>query len=172
MSAPFFTEFFPGRAAAPPAQGATVGVCREARAWPFEPEEHPITACPPRPRVLVVHRDALLREAIAVVVAAYSGVAEVACVGSAAETLRLADHGGFGAALVDLGLPQAELASLIGALREAGARVVGLAGTDAEATAGRRAGVDAVGRAERPLAALLAELFPEVDSLPAPPPDE
>jgi hypothetical protein len=29
-----------------------------------------------------------------------------------------------------------------------------------------------VGRAERPLAALLAELFPEVDSLPATAPDE
>jgi hypothetical protein len=107
-----------------------------------------------------------------VVVAAYSGVAEVACVGSTPETLRLTDHGGFGAALVDLGLPQAEIASLVGALRGAGARVVGLAGTDAEAAAGRRAGVDAVGRAERPLATLLAELFPEVDSLPATAPDE
>jgi hypothetical protein len=107
-----------------------------------------------------------------VVVTAYSGVAEVACVGSTPETLRLTDHGGFGAALVDLGLPKAELASLIGALREAGARVVGLAWTDAEAAAGRRAGVDAVGRAERPLAALLAELFPEVDPLPATAPDE
>jgi fructose-1,6-bisphosphatase/inositol monophosphatase family enzyme len=136
------------------------------------PEEHSITDSPAAPRVLVVHRDALLREAIAVVVAAYSGVAEVACVGSAAETLRLTDHGGFGAALVDLGLPKAEIASLVGALRGAGARVVGLAGTDAEAAAGRRAGVDAVGRAERPLAALLAELFPEVDSLPATAPDE
>jgi DNA-binding response OmpR family regulator len=107
-----------------------------------------------------------------VVVAARPDVAEVTCADSAAETLRLADHGGFGAALVDLGLPQAEVASLVGALREAGARVVGLAGTDAEAAAGRRAGVDAVGRAERPLAALLAELFPEVDSLPATAPDE
>jgi CheY-like chemotaxis protein len=136
------------------------------------PEEHSITDRPASPRVLVVHRDALLREAIAVVVAARPDVAEVACVGSAAETLRLADHGGFGAALVDLGLPKAEIASLVGALRGAGARVVGLAGTDAEAAAGRRAGVDAVGRAERPLAALLAELFPEVDSLPATAPDE
>jgi CheY-like chemotaxis protein len=136
------------------------------------PEEHAITDRPVAPRVLVVHRDALLREAIAVVVAAYSGVAEVTCADSAAETLRLADHGGFGAALVDLGLPKAEIASLVGALRGAGARVVGLAGTDAEAAAGRRAGVDAVGRAERPLAALLAELFPEVDSLPATAPDE
>ena len=106
------------------------------------------------------------------VVAAYSGVAAVACADSAAETLRLADHGGFGAALVDLGLPQAEIASLVGALRGAGARVVGLAGTDAEAAAGRRAGVDAVGRGERPLEALLAELFPEDGSLPATAPDE
>jgi hypothetical protein len=107
-----------------------------------------------------------------VVLAARPGVAEVACAGSAAETLRFADHGEFGMALIDLGLPKAELASLVGALRGAGTRVVGLAGTDAEAAAGRRAGVDAVGRAERPLAALLAELFPEVGSLPATAPDE
>ena len=106
------------------------------------------------------------------VLAARPDVAEVTCADSAAETLRLADQGGFGAALVDLGLPKAEVASLVGALRGAGARVVGLAGTDAEAAAGRRAGVDAVGRAERPLAALLAELFPEVGSLPATAPDE
>ena len=106
------------------------------------------------------------------VLAARPGVAEVACVGSAAETFRLADQGGFGAALVDLGLPQAEVASLVGALRGAGARVVGLATTDAEAAAGRRVGVDAVGRAERPLVALLAELFPEVASLPAPASDD
>ena len=104
--------------------------------------------------------------------AARPGVAEVACAGSAAESLRLADQGGFGAALVDLGLPKAEVESLVGALRGAGARVVGLAGTDAEAAAGRRAGVDAVGRVERPLAALLAELFPEVGSLPATAPDD
>jgi DNA-binding NarL/FixJ family response regulator len=122
---------------------------------------------PPPPRFLVVHRHALLREAIAVVLAAYPGVTEVACADSAAETLRLADQGGFGAALVDLGLPKAEVESLVGALRGAGARVVGLAGTDAEAAAGRRAGVDAVGRAARPLAALLAELFPKADSLPS-----
>ena len=106
------------------------------------------------------------------VLAARPGVAEVTCAGSAAETLRLADQGGFGAVLIDLGLPQAELASLVGALRGAGARVVGLAGTDAEAAAGRRAGVDAVGRAERPLEALLAELFPEGSSLPATAPDD
>jgi hypothetical protein len=107
-----------------------------------------------------------------VVLAARPGVAEVACADSAAETLRLADQGGFGTALVDLGLPKAEVESLVGVLREAGARVVGLAGTDAEAAAGRRAGVDAVGRAERPLAALLAELFPETGSLPATAPDD
>jgi DNA-binding NarL/FixJ family response regulator len=107
-----------------------------------------------------------------VVLAAHPGVAAVACVGSAAETLRLADQEGFGTALIDLGLPQAEVESLVQALRRAGARVVGLAGTDAAAAAGRRAGVDAVGRAERPLAALLAELFPEVGSLPAPALDE
>jgi DNA-binding NarL/FixJ family response regulator len=107
-----------------------------------------------------------------VVLAASPGVAEVACAGSAAEALGLADHGGFGTALIDLGLPQAEVASLVQALRGAGARVVGLATTDAEAAAGRRAGVDAVGRAERPLAALLAELFPEVGSRPAPAPDD
>ena len=101
------------------------------------------------------------------VLAARPDIAEVACADSAAGTLRLANQGGFGAALVDLGLPKAEVDALVGALRGAGARVVGLAGTDAEAAAGRRAGVDAVGRAERPLAALLAELFPEVGSLPA-----
>ena len=106
------------------------------------------------------------------VLAAHSGVAAVACAGSAAESLGLADHGGFGAALVDLGLPKAEIASLVGALHGAGARVIGLAGTDAEAAAGRRAGVDAVGRAERPLAALLVELFPEDGSLPATAPDD
>lgn len=75
-------------------------------------------------------------------------------------------------ALVDLGLPKAEVQSLVGALREAGSQVVGLAGTDAEAAAGRRAGVDAVGHAEQPLAALLAELFPEVGSLPTTVPDD
>jgi DNA-binding NarL/FixJ family response regulator len=107
-----------------------------------------------------------------VVLAAHPDIAEVACADSAPETLRLADQGGFGVALVDLGLPQAEVASLVGALRRAGARVVGLAGSDAEAAAGRRAGVDAVGRAERPLVALLAELFPEVGSLPAPAPED
>jgi DNA-binding response OmpR family regulator len=126
----------------------------------------------PSPRVLVVHRHALLREAIAVVLAACPGVTEVTCADSAAGTLRLADPGGYGAALVDLGLPKAEVQSLVGALREAGTRVVGLAGTDAEAAAGRRAGVDAVWRVERPLAALLAELFPEVDSLPTTVPDD
>jgi hypothetical protein len=110
-------------------------------------------------------------EAIAVVLGTRPDVAEVACADSA-ETLRLADQGGFGAALVDLGLPKAEVASLVGALRRAGTRVVGLATTDAEAATGRRVGVDAVGRAERPLAALLAELFPGVDSLPAPAPDD
>jgi CheY-like chemotaxis protein len=132
----------------------------------------PITDRPPSPRVLVVLRHALFCEAIAVVLAAHPGVAEVVCADSAAETLGLADHGGFGVVLVDLGLPQAEVASLVQSLRGAGARVVGLAGTDAEAAAGRRAGVDAVGRVERPLAALLAEVFPEVGSLPAPAPDE
>ena len=106
------------------------------------------------------------------VLASRPGVAEVACADSAAGTLRLANQGGFGVALVDLGLPQAQVESLVGALRGAGTRVVGLAGTDAEAAAGRRAGVDAVGRAERPLAALLAELFPEVGSLPATAPDD
>ena len=106
------------------------------------------------------------------VLAARPGVAEVTCADSAAETLGLADQGGFGAALIDLGLPQAEVASLVQALRGAGARVVGLAGTDAEAAAGRRAGVDAVGRAERPLVALLAELFPGVDSPPTTAPNE
>jgi hypothetical protein len=106
-----------------------------------------------------------------VVLAARPGVAEVTCADSA-ETLGLADQGRFEAALIDLGLPQAEVASLVGALRGAGVRVVGLATTDAEAAAGRRAGVDAVGRAERPLVALLAELFPEVASLPAPAPDD
>jgi DNA-binding NarL/FixJ family response regulator len=114
----------------------------------------------------------VLREAIAAVLTARPGVAEVVCAGSAAGTLRLADQGGFGAALVDLGQPKADVESLVGALRGAGTRVVGLAGTDAEAAAGRRAGVDAVGRAERPLAALLAELFPEVGSLPATARDE
>ncbi len=132
----------------------------------------PITDRPPSLRVLVVHRDTLLREAIAVVLAARPGVAEVTCADSAAETLGLAHQGGFGAALIDLGLPQAEVASLVQAWRGAGARVVGLATTDAEAAAGRRAGVDVVGRAERPLVALLAELFPEVGSLPAPAPDD
>jgi hypothetical protein len=107
-----------------------------------------------------------------VVLAARPGVAEVVCADSAAETLGLTDQGGFGVALVDLGLPQAEVASLVQAWRGAGTRVVGLATTDAEAAAGRRAGVDAVGRAERPLAALLTELFPEVGSLPAPAPDD
>jgi hypothetical protein len=102
-----------------------------------------------------------------VVLAAYPGVAEVACPDSAAETFRLDDQGEFRAALVDLGLPKAEVESLVGALRGAGVRVVGLAGTDAEAATGRRARVDAVGRAEQPLAALLAELLPEVGSLPA-----
>ena len=106
------------------------------------------------------------------VLAARPGVAEVTCADSAPETLGLADQGGFGAVLIDLGLPQAEVDALVQALRGAGARVVGLAGTDAEAAAGRRAGVDAVGRAERPLVALLAELFPEVGSLPAPAPDD
>ena len=106
------------------------------------------------------------------VLAARPGVAEVTCAGSAAEALRLADHGEFGMALIDLGLPKAEVASLVGALRGTAARVVGLASTDAEAAAGRRAGVDAVGRAERPLEALLVELFPEVDSLPATAPDD
>ena len=101
------------------------------------------------------------------VLAAHPGVAEVTCADSAAESLRRADQGGFGTALIDLGLPKAELALLVGALRGAGTRVIGLAGTDAEAAAGRRAGVDAVGRAERPLVALLAELFPEDGSLPA-----
>jgi DNA-binding response OmpR family regulator len=122
--------------------------------------------------VLVVHRDTLLGEAIAVVLAARPDVAEVTCAPSAAESLRFTDQGGFEEALVDLGLPKAELESLVRALREAGARVVGLAGTDAEAAAGRRAGVDAVGRAERPLVALLAELFPEGGSLPAPAQDD
>jgi hypothetical protein len=105
------------------------------------------------------------------VLAARPGVAEVACADSAAGTLRLADQGGFGAALVDLGLPKAEVEFLVGAFPGSGAQVVGLAGTDAEAAAGRRAGVDAVWRVERPLAALLAELFPEVRSLPTTAPD-
>ena len=106
------------------------------------------------------------------VLAARPDIAEVTCADSTAETLRLADQGGFGAVLIDLGLPKGEVASLVGALRGSGARVVGLAGSDAEAAAGRRARVDAVGRGERPLEALLAELFPEVGSLPATAPDE
>ena len=106
------------------------------------------------------------------VLAACPGVTEVACADSAAGTLRLADQGGFGAALVDLGLPKAEVESLVGAFPGSGAQIVGLAGTDAEAAAGRRAGVDAVWRVERPLAALLAELFPEVGSLPTTVPDD
>jgi hypothetical protein len=107
-----------------------------------------------------------------VVLAACPGVTEVACADSAAGTLRLADQGGFGAALVDLGLPKAEVESLVGAFPGSGAQIVGLAGTDAEAAVGRRAGVDAVWRVERPLAALLAELFPEVGSLPTTVPDD
>ena len=105
------------------------------------------------------------------VLAARPDVAEVACADSAG-TLHLAAQGGLETALIDLGLPQAEVESLVGTLRGSGTRVIGLAGTDAEAAAGRRAGVDVVGRAERPLVALLAELFPEVGSLPAPAPDD
>jgi DNA-binding NarL/FixJ family response regulator len=130
-----------------------------------------MTDRPPSPRVLVVHRHALLREAIGVALAACPGVTGVACADSAAGTLRPADPGGFGAVLVDLGLPKAEVESLVGAFPRLGAQVVGLAGTDAEAAAGRRAGVDAVWRVERPLAALLAELFPEIGSLPTTVPD-
>jgi hypothetical protein len=126
-----------------------------------------MTARSPSPRVLVVHRNTLFCDAIAVVLAACPGVTEVTCANSAAGTLRSANQRRFGAALVDLGLPTAEVESLVGAFPGSGAQVVGLAGTDAEAAAGRRAGVDAVWRVERPLAALLAELLPEVGSLSA-----
>jgi len=44
-----------------------------------------------------------------VVLAACHSDAAVACADSMAGTLRLADQGGFGAALVDLGLPKTGL---------------------------------------------------------------
>ena len=131
-----------------------------------------MTDRPPSPRVLVVHRHALLREAIGVALAACPGLTEVTCAESGAGTLRPADQRGFGAVLVDLGLPKAEVEFLVGTFPGSGSKVVGLAGTDAEAAAGRRAGVDTVWRVERPLAALLAELIPEVGSLPTTAPND
>jgi DNA-binding NarL/FixJ family response regulator len=132
------------------------------------------TPLPPRRRVLVVHRHSLLREALAVVLTARTDVADVVQTASAAEARRLVARAVFGAALVDLGLPEADVASLVGALRRTGARVVGLAGMDAAASRGPQAGMDAVAHDQRPLNVLLDTLLPSDDpgpSVPGPPDD-
>jgi DNA-binding NarL/FixJ family response regulator len=114
------------------------------------------------PRVLVAHRHALVREALAAVLAAEPGAPEVATAGSAAAARRLAAGGRPpDAALVDAALPGGEGPRLIGELAAAGARVVAVAETAGEAAAARAAGAHAVACARRPLPALLAALRAE-----------
>jgi DNA-binding NarL/FixJ family response regulator len=131
------------------------------------------TSVPPTRRVLIVHRHSLLREALAVILTTRADVADVVQAASAAEARRLVEPAAFGAALIDLGLPEADVAPLIEALRRAGTRVVGLTGAGAAAGRRRRpAGIDAMAHDERPLAVLLDTLLPSDDpvrSAPGPP---
>jgi DNA-binding NarL/FixJ family response regulator len=110
------------------------------------------------PRVLVVHRHALFREALAVVLAAGPASPMVTTAGGAADRFGAGRGSAPDVALVDAGLPGGAGLRLVGVLAAAGSWVVALAGNAEEAAAARTAGTQALACPLRPLPALLTEL--------------